>query len=85
MDHFETVRTLKGHHWMAAGRPAGSSERSADEVAIVADHLGAALDDSDLAWTAGALAEQKDVSAQIDGLDLNEVDPLVTFDPRWHG
>lgn len=51
----------------------------------MADHLGAALDDSDLAWTAGALAEQKDVSAQIDGLDLNEVDPLVTFDPRWHG
>ncbi|MCW2781816.1 MAG: hypothetical protein JWR35_2265 [Marmoricola sp.] len=68
---------------MAAG-PAGSSDRSADEVAMVAEHLGAVLDDSDLAWTAGALVEQKAVSAEIDGLDLNEVDPLVTFDARWH-
>jgi hypothetical protein len=69
---------------MAVGQPPGSSDRSAEEVATVADLLGAVLDDSDLGWTAAALAEQKDVSAQIGGLVLDEVDPLVSFDPRWH-
>ena len=58
--------------------------RSADQVIAAAELLGIAASDDDLAWLADALAEQRAVEAVLDDLVLDEVDPLVTFDPRWH-
>jgi hypothetical protein len=55
-----------------------------DQVAAAARLLGVVVDDDDLAWLADALAEQRAVEAVIDSLMLDDVDPLVTFDPRWN-
>lgn len=55
-----------------------------DQVAAAAGLLGVVVDDDDLAWLANAIAEQRAVEAVIDGLVLDDVDPLVTFDPRWN-
>lgn len=58
--------------------------RSVDQVIAAAELLGIAVSGDDLAWLADALAEQRAVEAVLDDLVLDEVDPLVTFDPRWH-
>lgn len=58
--------------------------RSVDQVIAAAELLGIAVTDDDLAWLADALAEQRAVEAVLDDLVLDDVDPLVTFDPRWH-
>ena len=58
--------------------------RSVDRVIAAAELLGIAVSHDDLAWLADALAEQRAVEAVLDDLVLDEVDPLVTFDPRWH-
>ena len=55
-----------------------------DQVIAAAGLLGVVVDDDDLAWLADAMAEQRAVEAVIDGLVLDDVDPLVTFDPRWN-
>jgi hypothetical protein len=55
-----------------------------DQVVAAAGLLGVVVDDDDLAWLANAMAEQQAVEAVIDGLVLDDVDPLVTFDPRWN-
>jgi hypothetical protein len=54
------------------------------QVAAAAGLLGVVVDDDDLAWLANAMAEQRAVEAVIDGLVLDDLDPLVTFDPRWN-
>ncbi|MGH3219814.1 MAG: hypothetical protein ACRDPY_14090 [Streptosporangiaceae bacterium] len=58
--------------------------RSAGQVIAAAELLGIAVSDDDLAWLADALAEQRAIEAVLDDLVLDEVDPLITFDPRWH-
>ena len=57
---------------------------SIDQVAAAAELLGITVSRDDLAWLADAQAEQRAVEAVLDDLVLGEVDPLVTFDPRWH-
>jgi hypothetical protein len=57
---------------------------SIDQVIAAAELLGVTVSRDDLAWLADALAEQRAVEAVLDDLMLDEVDPLVTFDPRWH-
>jgi hypothetical protein len=54
------------------------------QVVAAAGLLGVVVDDDDLAWLANAMAEQRAVEAVIDGLVLDDIDPLVTFDPRWN-
>lgn len=57
---------------------------AAGQVVAAAGLFGIEVDDDDLAWLADAMAEQRAVEVVIDGLVLDEVDPLVTFDPRWN-
>jgi hypothetical protein len=54
------------------------------QVVAAAGLFGIVVDDDDLAWLANAMAEQRAVEGVIDGLVLDDVDPLVTFDPRWN-
>jgi hypothetical protein len=54
------------------------------QVVAAAGLLGVVVDDDDLAWLANAMAEQRAVEAVIDGLVLDHLDPLITFDPRWN-
>jgi hypothetical protein len=54
------------------------------QVVAAAGLLGVVVDDDDLGWLANAMAEQRAIEAVIDGLALDDVDPLVTFDPRWN-
>ena len=58
--------------------------RRVDQVIAAAELLGIAISDDDLAWLTDALAEQRAVEVVLDDLALDEVDPLITFDPRWH-
>jgi hypothetical protein len=57
---------------------------AAGQVVAAAGLFGIVVDDDDLAWLASAMAEQRAVEGVIDGLVLDDVDPLVTFDPRWN-
>ena len=63
-------------------RPDGACR--VDQVAAAARLLGVVVDDGDLVWLANAMEEQRAVEAIIDGLVLDDVDPLLTFDPRWN-
>ncbi|HEY4463752.1 MAG TPA: hypothetical protein VGN41_13905 [Streptosporangiaceae bacterium] len=63
-------------------RPDGACR--AGQVAAAARLLGVVVDDDDLVWLADAMEEQRAVEAIIDGLVLDDVDPLLTFDPRWN-
>ena len=66
----------------SVGRPDDASR--VGQVAAAARLLGVVVDDGDLVWLADAMEEQRAVEAIIDGLVLDNVDPLLTFDPRWN-
>jgi hypothetical protein len=68
----------------AGNAPPPDGAFAVDQVVAAAGLLGVVVDDNDLAWLADAMAEQRAVEAVIDGLVLDDVDPLVTFDPRWN-
>jgi hypothetical protein len=68
----------------AGNAPPPDGAFAVDQVVTAAGLLGVVVDDNDLTWLADAMAEQRAVDAVIDGLVLDDVDPLVTFDPRWN-
>jgi hypothetical protein len=51
---------------------------------MLASALGVPLEDGDLEWLNGALTAQLMLSASLNSLMSDELDPMVCFDPRWH-
>jgi nitrate reductase beta subunit len=60
-----------------------SADDAIEAALLAVDLSGVQLDDADRTWMAAAVEEQHKVSAQIHRLVLDEVDPIVQFDPRW--
>ncbi len=58
-------------------------EVNADVVRTLAGVAGIALPDEDVEPLVGALRNHLKGMEILDTLDLDESDPIVTFDPRW--
>jgi hypothetical protein len=52
-------------------------------VRTLADVAGISVPDEDVEPLVGALRNHLKGMALLDTLDLDEYDPIVTFDPRW--
>jgi ribosomal protein L12E/L44/L45/RPP1/RPP2 len=63
--------------------------RAADDSALrvlgLAQELGVRVDPEEAPWMAAALEQQRDIEQLILELDLDDVDPITVFDPRWEG
>ena len=55
----------------------------ADVVRTLARVAGISLPEEDVEPLVGALRNHLKGMEVLDGLDLEESDPIVTFDPRW--
>ena len=62
-----------------------AADDSAQRVVDVAQELGVRVEPEEAAWMAAALGEQRDIERLILELDLDTVDPITVFDPRWDG
>ena len=58
-------------------------EVDADVVRTLARVAGISVPDEDVEPLVGALRNHLRGMEVLDGLDLEEYDPIVTFDPRW--
>ena len=56
---------------------------STEQVSILARVFGMSIDDADLPRIADELQAQLALIERIDEIDLDGVDPALTFDPRW--
>jgi ribosomal protein L12E/L44/L45/RPP1/RPP2 len=67
----------------------GTEPRAADDSALrvlgLAQELGVRVDPEEAPWMAAALEQQRDIERLILELDLDDVDPITVFDPRWEG
>jgi hypothetical protein len=67
----------------------GTEPRAADDSALrvlgLAQELGVRLDPEEAPWMAAALEQQRDIEQLIMELDLDDVDTITVFDPRWEG
>lgn len=67
----------------------GTEPRAADDSALrvlgLAQELGVRVDPEEAPWMAAALEQQRDIEQLIMELDLDDVDPITVFDPRWVG
>jgi Asp-tRNA(Asn)/Glu-tRNA(Gln) amidotransferase C subunit len=52
-------------------------------VRTLAKMAGISVPDEDVEPLVGALRNHLKGMEQLDGLDLDEIDPIVVFDPRW--
>jgi hypothetical protein len=55
----------------------------ADVVRTLAGVAGISVPEEDLQPLVGALQNHLRGMEKLDGLDLDESDPIVDFDPRW--
>lgn len=55
----------------------------ANTVRMLADVAGIKLPEEDVQPLVGALRNHLKGMEALDRLDLEEFDPIVTFDPRW--
>jgi len=55
----------------------------ADDVRTLARVAGIEIPDEDIEPLVGALRNHLAGMKALDGLDIDEADPIVTFDPRW--
>jgi Asp-tRNA(Asn)/Glu-tRNA(Gln) amidotransferase C subunit len=60
-----------------------STEVNADTVRTLALVAGITLPEEDVEPLVGALRNHLKGMETLDTLDLDESDPIVTFDPRW--
>ena len=60
-----------------------SEDVDADVVRTLAGVAGIKLPEEDVEPLVGALRNHLKGMEVLDGLDLDESDPIVTFDPRW--
>jgi Asp-tRNA(Asn)/Glu-tRNA(Gln) amidotransferase C subunit len=58
-------------------------EVDAEMVRTLARVAGISVPDEDVQPLVGALRNHLKGMEVLDGLDLDESDPIVTFDPRW--
>ena len=68
---------------MAYIRQTGARPLSPETVQALAEAVGLALPPEDIDPLVIALTDQLASIAQLDQLDLTNVDPAVRFDPRW--
>jgi hypothetical protein len=57
---------------------------STDVLLTLAQVVGVGLVPEDLAGLAVALADQLGSIEVLDNVDLDDFNPIVEFDPRWH-
>jgi Asp-tRNA(Asn)/Glu-tRNA(Gln) amidotransferase C subunit len=55
----------------------------ADDVRTLARVAGIEIPDEDIEPLVGALRNHLAGMKALDELDIDEADPIVTFDPRW--
>jgi hypothetical protein len=60
-----------------------AKEVDADVVRVLARVAGISIPDEDMDPLIGALRNHLSGMEVLEGLDLDESDPIVTFDPRW--
>ncbi len=56
---------------------------TAGVIRTLADVAGIAIPDEDLEPLIGAFRNHLASMEALDALDIDESDPIVTFDPRW--
>jgi hypothetical protein len=54
-----------------------------DVIRMLADVAGISIPDEDIRPLVGAMRNHLAGMEALDALDLDESDPIVTFDPRW--
>jgi Asp-tRNA(Asn)/Glu-tRNA(Gln) amidotransferase C subunit len=54
-----------------------------ETIGAVARVAGIKIPEADLPSLAGAFANQLQAIAALEELDVDEVEPIVSFDPRW--
>jgi hypothetical protein len=65
--------------------PRAAGPVRADLLLTLAEVAGISLAPEDLDQLAAALADQLASIAVLDEVDLDAFNPVVEFDPRWHG
>jgi hypothetical protein len=60
-----------------------AAHNSAQRVVDLAQELGVRVDPDEATWMTAALCEQREIERLILQLDLDNVDPITVFDPRW--
>jgi hypothetical protein len=60
-----------------------SEEVDADVVRTLAGVAGITIPDEDIQPLIGALRNHLAGMKALEDLDIDEADPIVTFDPRW--
>ncbi len=64
-------------------RLAADSRFSAEAVGVLAEAAGLRLSPDQLPLVAEAIREIHDMTSALDDLDLDDVEPEVSFDARW--
>jgi hypothetical protein len=60
-----------------------SEEVNADVIRTLAGVAGIVIPDEDIQPLIGALRNHLAGMKALEDLDIDEADPIVTFDPRW--
>lgn len=60
-----------------------SEEVNADVIRTLAGVAGIVIPDEDIQPLIGALRNHLAGMQALEDLDIDEADPIVTFDPRW--
>jgi hypothetical protein len=60
-----------------------SEEVDADVIGTLAGVAGITIPDEDIQPLIGALRNHLAGMKALEDLDIDEADPIVTFDPRW--
>jgi hypothetical protein len=60
-----------------------SDEVDADVISTLAGVAGITIPDEDIQPLIGALRNHLAGMKALEDLDIDEADPIVTFDPRW--
>ena len=60
-----------------------SEEVDADVIRTLASVAGITIPDEDIQPLIGALRNHLAGMKALEDLDIDEADPIVTFDPRW--
>ncbi len=68
---------------MAYIQPTGAEPVSVEQIETLARLVRLSVPPEDLAPLAAALANQIASIAQLEQLDLAQVNPILEFDPRW--
>jgi Asp-tRNA(Asn)/Glu-tRNA(Gln) amidotransferase C subunit len=65
--------------------PRSAGPARSDLLLTLAEVAGITIEPEDLGQLAVALADQLASIEVLDEVDLDDFNPIVEFDPRWHG